>query len=93
MPWVMHRRKDIYGDDADEFRPERWESLRLTFEYLPFNAGPRICIGQQFALTQLAMVTFRLLQAFPTIEPRDDRPPIQRLGVNTSMLYGTWVSM
>ncbi|KAI1636650.1 cytochrome P450 [Biscogniauxia mediterranea] len=93
LPWVMHRRKDIYGDDADEFRPERWENLRLTFEYLPFNAGPRICIGQQFALTQLAMVTFRLLQAFPTIERRDDRPPIQRLGVNTSMLYGTWVSM
>ncbi|KAI0596933.1 cytochrome P450 [Biscogniauxia sp. FL1348] len=91
--WVMHRRKDIYGEDADEFRPERWESLRLTFEYLPFNAGPRICIGQQFALTQLAMVTFRLLQAFPTIERRDDRPPIQKLGVNTSMLYGTWVSM
>ncbi|KAH8156021.1 hypothetical protein CIB48_g12226 [Xylaria polymorpha] len=52
LPWVMHRRKDIFGEDADEFRPERWEGLRVTHEYLPFNAGPRICIGQQFALTQ-----------------------------------------
>lgn len=30
LPWVMHRRKDIFGEDADEFRPERWEGLRVT---------------------------------------------------------------
>ncbi|XXG97961.1 hypothetical protein Hte_004277 [Hypoxylon texense] len=93
LPWTIHRRRDIYGDDADEFRPERWEVLRLTFEYVPFNAGPRICVGQQFALTQLAFVTFRLLQTFKTIERKDDRPPIQKIGINTSMLYGCWVSM
>lgn len=93
LPWAMHRRHDIYGDDADEFRPERWEVLRPTYEYVPFNAGPRICVGQQFALTQIAFVTFRLLQAFQTIERKDDRPPIQKFGINTSMLYGCWVSM
>jgi len=27
--YVMHRRKDIYGEDANEFKPERWETLRL----------------------------------------------------------------
>ncbi|KAI0454215.1 cytochrome P450 52E2 [Xylaria acuta] len=93
VPWVMHRRRDIFGDDADEFRPERWEDLRVTHEYLPFNAGPRICIGQQFALTQMALITLRLLQAFKTIERRDDRPPIQKLGINLSMLYGCQVSV
>ena len=35
--YTMHRRKDIYGDDADEFKPERWEILRPGWEYLPFN--------------------------------------------------------
>ncbi|KAI1108179.1 cytochrome P450 52E2 [Nemania sp. NC0429] len=93
LPWVMHRRTDIFGEDAAEFRPERWKDLKVTYEYVPFNAGPRICIGQQFALTQMALITFRLLQAFKAIERRDDRPPIQKLGVNLSMLYGCLVSV
>ncbi|KAI1262403.1 cytochrome P450 [Xylariaceae sp. FL1019] len=93
LPWTMHRRKDIFGEDAETFRPSRWETLRVTYEYIPFNAGPRICIGQQFALTEMAMILFRMLQAFKTIERRDDRPPTQKLGVNLSMLYGCWVSV
>ena len=35
----MHHRKDFYGEDAEEFRPERWEHLRPGWEYLPFNGG------------------------------------------------------
>ncbi|KAI0099146.1 cytochrome P450 52E2 [Nemania sp. FL0031] len=93
LPWIMHRRTDIFGEDAEAFRPERWDDLRVTYEYLPFNAGPRICIGQQFALTQMALIVFRLLQAFKAIERRDDRPPIQKLGVNLSMMYGCLVSV
>ena len=96
----MHRRTDLYGEDAEAFRPERWGEERLrkgggaaAFHYLPFNAGPRICIGQQFALTQLALVTFRLLQAFGDVRSADDRPVVTKLGVNTSMLHGCWVTM
>ncbi len=44
--YTMHRRKDFYGEDADEFKPERWEKLRPGWEYLPFNGGPRICLGR-----------------------------------------------
>jgi cytochrome P450 len=50
--FVMHRRKDLWGDDAEEFRPERWENRKFGWEYLPFNGGPRVCIGQQLALTE-----------------------------------------
>jgi len=48
LPYVMHRRKDFYGEDADEFKPERWEHLRPGWEYLPFNGGPRICKFSNF---------------------------------------------
>ncbi|RYP26353.1 hypothetical protein DL767_008075 [Monosporascus sp. MG133] len=34
-----HQRRDLWGDDANEFRPERWETARPHFQYLPFNAG------------------------------------------------------
>lgn len=44
--WTMHRREDFYGKDALEYKPERWEKLRTGWEYLPFNGGPRICIGK-----------------------------------------------
>jgi cytochrome P450 len=44
----MHRRKDIYGTDADEFRPERWETLRPHWGYLPFSGGSRVCVGREY---------------------------------------------
>ncbi|RMZ80057.1 hypothetical protein DV738_g3095, partial [Chaetothyriales sp. CBS 135597] len=66
--YSMHRREDIWGPDAHLFRPERWEIMRPRFEYLPFNAGPRICIGQQFALTETSYVLIRLLQSFSEIK-------------------------
>ena len=77
MGWLLYavqRRKDYYGEDADEFRPERWETLRPGWEYLPFNGGPRICLGQQFALTEASYTTIRLMQEFDKIESRDDAP-------------------
>ncbi|KAI9743439.1 MAG: hypothetical protein M1835_002900, partial [Candelina submexicana] len=37
--WSMHRNTATYGADAEEFRPERWESLRTGWDYLPFNGG------------------------------------------------------
>ena len=52
--WSMHRRKDFYGEDANEFKPDRWlgeKGLRPGWEYLPFNGGARICLGRKFSLS------------------------------------------
>lgn len=65
---VMMRRKDLWGEDANTFRPERFEGRKAGWEFLPFNGGPRICIGQQFALTEASYVVARLLQRFDKIE-------------------------
>jgi cytochrome P450 len=50
----MHRRKDLWGPTAEEFDPDRFLDERLRkyvlanpYCFLPFNAGPRVCLGQQ----------------------------------------------
>lgn len=53
--YTLHRRPDLYGLDAELFRPERWdEDLPLfrdrvthNYGYLPFSGGPRICLGSK----------------------------------------------
>jgi cytochrome P450 len=77
--YTMQRRPEYYGTDAEEFRPERWlddaatgaKGLRPGWEYLPFNGGARICLGQQFALTEASYTTVRLCQAFAGIASAD----------------------
>lgn len=59
--YAMHRRKDLYGEDADEFRPERWEGGALRdvgWGYLPFNGGPRLCLGRKSASVHVVCVCF-----------------------------------
>ncbi|KAH8662144.1 cytochrome P450 52E1 [Xylariales sp. PMI_506] len=93
ISWSTHRDRAVFGDDADEFRPERWQEIRPTWDYLPFSGGPRICIGQQFALTQMALVILRLLQHFKTIKAEDDKPPELQLGITSLLKNGCWVSL
>lgn len=44
--YAMQHRKDIWGEDAEEFRPERWATHRPGFEWVPFGAGARKCLGR-----------------------------------------------
>ncbi|KAB8260368.1 cytochrome P450 [Aspergillus pseudonomiae] len=70
--YAMHRRTDLYGPDSHSFRPERWEENgRRGWDYLPFNGGPRICLGQQYALTEASYTLVRLIQHFDTLECAD----------------------
>lgn len=68
-PYALQRDPKIWGEDAAEFRPDRWDEHRpKAWEYIPFNGGPRICLGQQFALTELSLVLTRICQRFEDIE-------------------------
>lgn len=73
--YSMHRRPDLFGMDAEIFQPKRWneamplerDSVNKRWGYLPFNGGPRLCLGMDFALTEVAYVLLRTLQTFPDL--------------------------
>lgn len=70
--YVLHHDTDLWGGDADEFRPERWDEPRPNkhmWDFIPFLGGPRICLGQQFALHEASYVIVRLLQTYKDILP------------------------
>ncbi|KAI1786673.1 cytochrome P450 monooxygenase pc-3 [Ganoderma leucocontextum] len=86
----MHRDPVYWGPTAQEFDPDRFIDERVgkylvpnPFIFLPFNAGPRICLGQQFAYNEMSFFMIRLLQHFSSIEldltaqPADSRPPAE----------------
>ncbi len=63
-PLVTHRLPELYPE-PERFRPERWlERQPSTYEFLPFGAGPRMCIGASFATLAVRVVLPILLQRF-----------------------------
>jgi cytochrome P450 len=67
LPWVVHRHRTLW-DDPDRFDPERFSrersATRPRFAYLPFGAGPRICIGAQLALTEVSLLVATMAQRY-----------------------------
>ena len=78
-PIIMHRRRDLYPatysdgktpfPDPAQFVPERWLGgwMPKSWHYIPFNGGPRICIGQQFALAEMGYTIVRILQRYDKV--------------------------
>ncbi|KAK8141682.1 hypothetical protein G3M48_010057, partial [Beauveria asiatica] len=56
--YTMHHSKDIWGPDADEFRPERWDTLtqRQKSAFIPFSHGPRACVGRNVAEMEMKLI-------------------------------------
>lgn len=67
LPWVMHRHRRLWVD-PDRFDPERFSSensaARPRFAYLPFAAGPRVCAGAAFAMSEMLIVLVALARRF-----------------------------
>jgi cytochrome P450 len=66
-PWLMHR-DPRYFDQPEEFRPERWASEQIKqlpkYAYFPFGGGPRLCIGNSFAMMEATMILATIAQRF-----------------------------
>jgi cytochrome P450 len=71
--WAMHR-SPRYFDNPEQFDPKRFSPEREKdiprYAYLPFAAGPRVCIGNSFAMMEARLIVATVLQHFtPTLVP------------------------
>ncbi|CAN8283981.1 unnamed protein product [Cochlearia groenlandica] len=75
--YSLGRMKSVWGEDASQFKPERWISESgkhsatggklihvPSFKFLSFNAGPRTCLGKEVAMTQMKTVAVRIIQNY-----------------------------
>lgn len=66
-PFIVHRHKN-YWKNPEVFDPERWETEEVKqmdkFAYFPFAAGPRMCIGNNFALLEAEIILTKIIQQF-----------------------------
>lgn len=67
VPWLLHRNPRLWQDperfDPERFAPDRAAS-RLRFAYIPFGAGPRICIGAAFAMAEAMLILTTVAQRY-----------------------------
>src|SRR5690606_36733017 len=66
FPFVTHRDPRWWRDDADQFNPERFtherEAQLRKHAYIPFSAGPRICIGNSYAMMEAHLILATIAQ-------------------------------
>ncbi|KAL6852316.1 hypothetical protein ACO1O0_006859 [Amphichorda felina] len=91
--YAMHRDSDVYGDNIEEFVPERWDGLRPGWSFLPFSGGPRLCIGQNLALLEAYYVVTRLVQRVGTLESCDEREWMDNPALVTTCANGVHVRL
>ncbi|MFN8878355.1 MAG: cytochrome P450 [Gemmatimonadota bacterium] len=72
-PWTMHRHRKLWPE-PERFDPDRWaperEKGHVPGAYIPFGAGPRVCVGAAFAQVEAALIIARVVRDFDFV-PRD----------------------
>ncbi|KAB1218918.1 hypothetical protein CJ030_MR3G015166 [Morella rubra] len=88
QPYAMGRMKFIWGDDAEEFRPERWLDQdgifipESPFKFTAFQAGPRICLGKEFAYREMKIFSAVMLGCFQFKRSDENRTVHYRTMIN-----------
>jgi unspecific monooxygenase len=83
-PWLLHRHEKLWHDPG-AFMPQRFlppSPPPARFAYLPFGAGPRICIGAHFALVEATLALAKLVGTFRI--DLADKAPVMPIGVVTT---------
>lgn len=73
-PYIMHRHPD-YWKNPDQFNPDRFgKGPSHKYAYFPFGGGPRVCIGQHFAIMEMTILLVNILKNFPEMHLKDPGP-------------------
>ncbi|CAL2046261.1 unnamed protein product [Caenorhabditis brenneri] len=82
----IHRSKEIWGDDAEEFVPERWidAPVRHTMSWIPFGAGPRTCVGMKLGLSEAKTALAHLLRRYDLVTGSQTEKKLNILGCTTT---------
>ncbi|KAG7967209.1 hypothetical protein I3843_08G087600 [Carya illinoinensis] len=82
---TLHRDSNIWGKDADEFKPERFnngisKACKFPQAYIPFGLGPRLCLGKNFAMVQLKILLCLIISKFAfSLSPKYRHSPAYRM--------------
>ena len=82
---ALQQDPDIWGPDANIFKPERFANgvsgaCKLPYVYMPFGVGPRICAGQHFAMAELKILLALIVSNFSfSLSPKYRHSPAMRL--------------
>jgi cytochrome P450 len=84
--YLNHHSKEIWGEDAELFRPERWDDPNLeskigSMGFTPFGVGRRNCIGKDFAMNEVLLLLAVLYRNFRFSWPADEADPGRRFSV------------
>lgn len=94
-PYVTHRHEDFWADPT-RFNPERFapgqEAIRHRFAYLPFGAGPRVCIGLHFALMEMHLALATLARRY-TLRLVPGRAVVPELTTTLGPRGGLWMTV
>jgi len=96
-PYAIHRLPEYWGPDANEFRPERWENpkiLKHPYQFVPFQKGPRLCLGMNMAYEEATSCLVELIQNGIRFEyVGKENPPTFSLGAILSSKYAVPVKV
>ncbi|KAK1392311.1 Alkane hydroxylase mah1 [Heracleum sosnowskyi] len=91
--YAMGRMESIWGKDCLEFKPERWITEQggikhePSYKFVAFNAGPRLCVGKDMALSQMKILAAAIIHAY-RIQVVENHPVVPSISVVLDMKYG-----
>lgn len=99
-PWAVNANTELWGSDAAEFKPERWQreligsstdNKSTNYQYLTFLHGPRSCIGQSFAMGEFQCLVAAWVDTFETKLQNPEFIPVVRGGITAKPKDGLHV--